>query len=299
MANPMAGIVSNRADLASVEQEVWKIKTDEALTAEKEGPMPYASTHGVRIYYEIAGEGFPMVLVHANPFDHRLWMYQAAHFSTFFRVITVDIRGYGRSDKPVTETSVALMAEDIVGVLRQEGISQAVVGGISVGGNLTLQIGLDHPELCTALIVVGCSSGPSAHQARTEGYMTQGIHGYRAQHLRNLVSKEFAATKLGQYLLGLFTDTDPWLKPEALREIFNALERKNLTSRLPELKMPVLVVHGEFDNALTRGLEMSKKIHGAEHRTIAGAGHACCLEQPAAFDQVVLEFLKKNGLATT
>ena len=62
--------------------------------------MPYSTSNGVKIYYEVSGEGFPFVMIHANPFDHNLWMYQIAHFSTHFKVIAIDIRGYGRSDKP-------------------------------------------------------------------------------------------------------------------------------------------------------------------------------------------------------
>ena len=72
--------------------------------------MPYAIATGTRIHYEICGEGFPFVLVHANPFDHNLWIYQIAHFSTYFKIIAVDIRGYGRSDKPTHEFSLQDMA---------------------------------------------------------------------------------------------------------------------------------------------------------------------------------------------
>ena len=59
-------------------------------------PMAYSTANGLKIYYEVSGEGFPFVMVHANPFDHNLWMYQIAHFSTYFKVIAIDIRGYGR-----------------------------------------------------------------------------------------------------------------------------------------------------------------------------------------------------------
>ena len=96
--------------------------------------MPYCSVNGIRIYYDVSGEGFPMVFIHANPFDHRLWIYQIARFSTFFKVIR---RGYfedtGARTRPVTETTVAEMAEDIVGVCRQEQVSEAILCGISVG----------------------------------------------------------------------------------------------------------------------------------------------------------------------
>src|SRR4051812_8416430 len=116
--------------------------------------MPYCSVNGIKIYYEVLGEGRPLLLIHANPFDHRLWLYQRASFSTFFKVIAVDLRGYGRSDKPTANTSLAMMAEDVLGVCRQEGVRDAVVAGISVGGNVALQLGLEHPEIFKALVLV-------------------------------------------------------------------------------------------------------------------------------------------------
>jgi 3-oxoadipate enol-lactonase len=256
--------------------------------------MAYCSVNGIRIYYEVSGEGFPLVLIHANPFDHRLWLYQVASFSTFFKVVAVDLRGYGHSDKPTSQTSLAMIAGDVLGVCRQEEIKEAIVAGISVGGNVALQLGLDHPEIFKALVLVGCSSGPSDHQTRTGGYVKRGVQAYHIEHLRDLVSPEFPQTALGKYLLGLFTDTDPMLNSESLRKIFGALEVKNLTPRLLELGMPVLTLNGEFDGTLPRTREMSQKIRGALHQIIPGAGHACCLELPAVFDRLVREFLKQH-----
>jgi len=261
--------------------------------------MAYCSVNGIRIYYEVSGEGFPLLLIHANPFDHRLWLYQIASFSTFFKVVAVDLRGYGHSDKPTSQTSLAMLADDVLGVCLKEEIKEAIVAGISVGGNVALQLGLDRPEIFKALILVGCSSGPSDHQTRTDGYIKRGVQAYHIQHLRNLVSPEFPQTALGKYLLGLFTDTDAMLNPEALRKIFEALEVKNLTPRLHELNMPALMLNGEFDGTLPRTREMSQKIRGAVHQIIPGAGHACCLENPAVFDQLVRDFLRRHKFMTT
>ena len=125
--------------------------------------------------------------------------------------------------------------------------------------------------------------------------MKQGVEQYHIKHLRALVSREFSESSLGKYLLGLFTDTDPKLKPEALKSIFEALEVKNLSPRLAELRMPVLTLNGELDGTLPRTREMSQKIHGAVHHVIPGAGHACCLENPTIFDQFVQDFLRKHN----
>jgi 3-oxoadipate enol-lactonase len=96
--------------------------------------MPYSIRNDVRTYYEVAGEGYPLVLMHANPFDRRMFLYQVAHFSTYFRVINIDLRAYGYSDKPATPITTTDLCEDVVAVCRQEGASKAIFAGVSVGG---------------------------------------------------------------------------------------------------------------------------------------------------------------------
>jgi pimeloyl-ACP methyl ester carboxylesterase len=258
--------------------------------------MPYSTRNGVKTYYEVSGEGYPLVLMHANPFDRRMFLYQVAHFSTFMTVINIDLRAYGYSDKPATPVTMTDLCEDVVAVCLQEGAHEVVFAGVSVGGVMGLQLGLDHPELFKALILVGCSSMPGdRYQSRIDGYTKQGVDKFHIQHLVDLVSKDFPSTKLGNYLLSMHTEMDPRLSAPAIAEIFNALQNRDLTARLAELKMPVLIMNGEFDNSLKRSKDMSTRIAGAEHRTIAGAGHACCLEDPATFDEHMLAFLSKHG----
>ena len=258
--------------------------------------MPYSIRNDVRTYYEVAGEGYPLVLMHANPFDRRMFLYQVAHFSNYCRVINIDLRAYGYSDKPATPITMTDLCEDVVAVCRQEGASEAIFAGVSVGGVMGLQLGLDHPEIFKALILVGCSSQPGdRYQGRIDGYMQQGVGQFHIQHLTDLVSKDFPQSKLGKYLLGMHTEMDSRLSAAAIAEIFHALQNRDLTARLTELKMPVLIMNGEFDNSLKRSRAMSMKIAGAEHHVIPGAGHACCLEDPATFDEIVLRFLRKNG----
>ena len=112
--------------------------------------MPFASNRGVNIYYETYGEGPPMVLVHANPFDHRLFTYQIARFAPDFRLVALDIRGYGRSDKPETPFTLNDMADDVLAVCAQEKISRAAFMGVSVGSGIALLIGLDRPQMCSS-----------------------------------------------------------------------------------------------------------------------------------------------------
>ncbi len=160
-------------------------------------------------------------MVHANPFDHNLWMYQIAHFSTYFKVVAIDIRGYGRSDKPETPFSLKDMADDVLGVCRDLNVKEAILGGVSVGSGMAILLGLDHPEMFKAIIFVGGSSGPGGSiDERIHGYTKVGIEKYHIQHLRELVAPDFADTKLGKYLLNTFVERDPGCRENRLARFF-------------------------------------------------------------------------------
>ena len=262
--------------------------------------MSYSTANGIKIYYEVSGEGFPFVMVHANPFDHNLWMYQITHFSTFFKVIAVDIRGYGRSDKPTTPFSLKDMADDVLGVCRDEDVKQAILGGVSVGSGIGLLLGLDHSEMFKALILVGgASGGAGSIDARIHGYTKTGVEKYHIQHLRELVAPDFPETKLGKYLLNSFVERDPWLSGECIAQIFRARGETNMTPRLGSMQVPTLVINGAYDNSLKAGQRTASLIPGAIHKILPNTGHACNIEDPAGFDDFVIEYLRARGLMPT
>jgi pimeloyl-ACP methyl ester carboxylesterase len=230
--------------------------------------MPYSRANGVDIWYEVAGDGPALVLVHANPFDHNLWMYQIAHFSTWFTVVSIDIRGYGRSAKTTTAYTLADQSNDVIGVMKDLGLSRAVLGGCSVGSSIALNLGLDHPELFDAVILVGGNSGPSARaHLRIENYRKD-LAGYHIQHLTQLVRPEFAASRLGAYLLNIFVERQPRLVGEAIANVFLASNGTDNTERAHQMRVPTLVINGES-------------------------------EDPAGFDAFVVAFLKERGLMPT
>jgi 3-oxoadipate enol-lactonase len=254
--------------------------------------MPFASNKGVRIYYETYGDGSPMVLIHANPFDHRLFTYQIARFSASYRLLAVDIRGYGRSDKPETPFTLEDMAEDVLAACAQEKIARAVFMGVSVGSGMSLLIGLDHPEMAQAIILVGGSSFGGANiQHRVDGYTSADLRGYQRAHIRELVAPGFCDTRLGRWVLDLFSDHTEKLSGRSIAQIFRAREACDMRGRLGVMKPPTLVINGEHDLSLKRGKETASLIPGAKHVVIPGTGHACCIEDPAAFDRAVADFL--------
>jgi pimeloyl-ACP methyl ester carboxylesterase len=258
--------------------------------------MPYSRTNGVDIWYEVKGDGPALVLVHANPFDNDLWMYQTAHFSTWFKVVGIDIRGYGRSSKVTTPYSLKDMADDVVHVMDDLGIERAVLGGCSVGSSIAILLGLDHPERFDAVVLVGGnSSSSSRYQLRIDGYRSD-LGAYHIKHLRELVAPQFADSPLGRHLLNMWVEREPWLQGEAIAQVFMAGNHTDTTARLPTMQPPTLVINGEYDHALPAGRATASGIPGGVHKVLAGTGHACCLEDPANFDREVIAFLKSHNL---
>lgn len=258
--------------------------------------MPLSRSNGVDIWYEVAGAGPALVLVHANPFDHDLWLYQSAHFSTWFTVVSVDIRGYGRSAKITEPYSQEDMCNDVLGVMDDLGIGTAVLGGCSVGSGIAIHLGLDHPDRFSAIVLVGGNAGVSdRYMQRVEGYRAD-LRDYHLKHMRQLVADGFADTRLGAYLLNLWVEREPRLEGEAIAQVFFAGNGTDCTPRLGEMKVPVLVINGEFDNSLPAGRRTAELAPGAVHKVLPGTGHACCIEDPAGFDSLVVEFLKERGL---
>jgi 3-oxoadipate enol-lactonase len=258
--------------------------------------MPYRRANGVDIWYEVTGDGPAMVLIHANPFDHDLWMYQTAHFSTWFKVIGIDIRGYGRSAKVTTPYSLKDMCDDAVGVMKDVGATRAVLGGCSVGSSIAIMLGLDHPELFDAIFMVGGNSGSSSrYQSRIDNYR-KSLEDFHIHHLRDLVAPTFADSRLGRHLLNMWVEREPRLKGEAIAQVFMAGNQTDNTERLPTMKVPTLVINGEFDNSLPAGQRTAGLVPGAVHKILPSTGHACCLEDPAGFDRLVIDFLQSHKL---
>ncbi len=258
--------------------------------------MPYSTRNGLRIHYEVHGDGPPMVLVHANPFDRRLWLYQVARYSAFFRVIAVDLRGYGLSDKPDTPFTLADMMADVLGVCDDEGVDRAVFMGVSVGSGIAMLTALEHPARAAAIVLVGGSSnGPSDVESIVRGFEQATLGDYLMRLMRGYVAPGFADTKLGHWLLSRFVERADTLSAACIARIFRARGSCDMTARLPGLKAPTLVVNGEHDNSLARGRVTASLIPGARHAMLANAGHACVIEDPDAFDAAVIPFLRDAG----
>lgn len=121
--------------------------------------MPHQTVNGIKIYYEEQGMGEPLILINGLAFPMNLWFAQIRELSKDFRVIALDNRGIGQSDKPDEEYSIALMASDAVGLLKTLGIEKSHVAGLSMGGFISQEIALSYPDSVNRLILVATGMG--------------------------------------------------------------------------------------------------------------------------------------------
>ena len=261
--------------------------------------MPYANNRGVSVFYEVSGEGTPFVMLHANPCDHRMWMFQAARFSNHFKVIAPDMRAYGRTDKPLAPYAFSALVDDVLAVCKKENVQSGILAGASMGSKIAFQLLSQARGLFQANIQVGGNAfRGSSYDQRIEGYKAAGdnVQVYRENHLKELFAPGFTETDQGKYLASLILNDSDRLSGSAIATLFQSFDEVDLVSDLPKIEIPTLIVNGEFDNSLKGGKMTSERIQKATHQIIEDAGHLCILEQPDHFDRLVSDFLSQNDL---
>ncbi|HEY7062809.1 MAG TPA: alpha/beta hydrolase [Chloroflexota bacterium] len=251
-----------------------------------------------RLHWEQHGKYGPVMLfVHGNPYDHRLWLYQTAHFSTWFRCVAVDLPAYGRS--PAAESGLTLgdLAQACWEVIDEITSEPVILVGNSVGVSTIVFMAGQRPQQTRALIMVGAGYLPDRAFARLGGdpYRERGI-AQRQVQMGNFVSPALRGTEQAEYLMNLFLETNDRVDARGIAAIFRALEEPEPEPYYDSIAVPCLVVSGTEDRNYERAIALQQRIKNAEFREIPGGHHVANLDYPAQFDAHVLDFLKRHDL---
>lgn len=252
--------------------------------------MPYLERDGVCIYYEVHGEGEPLLLSHGYSATGAMWDEQVAALSPRFRVITWDMRGHGRTDYPEDPAaySEAATVEDMAAVLDACDAPSAYVGGLSLGGYMSLAFYCAHPERVRALLLFDTGPGYKSDTARDE--WNRGAEA-RAEGLE---TRGFEALSQSREVRAR-NHRSPLGLARAARGMLAQCDARIITA-LPSIEVPTLVLVGADDTPfLAASAYMTKKIPQAQQVILPDAGHASNIDQPAAFDRAVLDFLGGLG----
>jgi pimeloyl-ACP methyl ester carboxylesterase len=258
----------------------------------------------VALYAEVAGEGPAVVLVHEGICDSRMWDREWQEWSPEFRLLRVDLRGFGNS--PLGSGAFA-QARDLIEAIEAHGIERAALVGVSLGGRVAIEVALARPELVSALVLVA-----------------PGLPGHEwSQEMRDAWAEEETAFEAGDLDAAVEASLRTWVdgprrRPEdvdpQVRARVGEMQRRayelavgvedeeellvdDLLQRLGEIQVPTLVLVGEEDqpdmHAIAERLE--REIPGARRATIADAAHVPSMERPREFDELVLPFLRENA----
>jgi pimeloyl-ACP methyl ester carboxylesterase len=269
--------------------------------------MAYATTDdGVRLYYEDTGEGVPIVFVHEFAGDHRSWEPQVRFFGRRHRCIAYAARGYPPSDVPesVESYSQARAAADIGAVLDAAGIERAHVVGLSMGGFATLHFGLDYPERALSLVAAGIGYGAErdreaefrrAAEQAAQGFETRGSRAFAEIYGTSAARVQFEAKDPRGWrgFVDQLAEHSPLGSANTMRGVqARRPSLYDLEDRLKRLAVPTLIVAGdEDDNSLQPSIFLKRTIPASGLLVLPKTGHTINLEEPAAFNHAVADFL--------
>lgn len=250
------------------------------------------------LYVEQLGAvGVPMIFLHSTPDDHRLWLFQTAHFSAWHRTIAVDLAGYGRSPAVQTGITIDDHAEacwDIIDRFTQGG---AIIHGNSFGSEIAMHMAQQQPARTLALILSGCGFVELNEVFLTwaRRYREEGIALRHAQ-----VLDHFSRAGQQSPLLRHYADMVTALNHEGtLASIIannEALAQRPDPSFYDGITSPTLIIIGALDRSKPRSFGLQERIKGSELVFIEDAGHACNIEAPESYDAHCIRFLAKLGL---
>jgi 3-oxoadipate enol-lactonase len=263
----------------------------------------FLGNEGARLYYEVAGLGHPLLLIHAGVADSRMWDEQFSVFAQHYRVIRYDLRGYGKTEVPPGPIS---NHEDVANLLQSLHVEKAHLLGISFGGLVALDFALAYPEMTAALILATPSISGRQPSERERHYSEEentylerdDLAGATEVNLRQWVDGPYRTPlqvhpeireRVRQMQMHAFTIPIPEqtegrpLKPPAM-------------IRLAEVHTPTLLMVGDLDipERLALVEELALAIAGAQQVHIAQAAHMLSMEQPEIFNQIVLDFLRQH-----
>ncbi|MCR9279858.1 MAG: alpha/beta fold hydrolase [Pseudomonadaceae bacterium] len=249
--------------------------------------MALLDRNGVNIYYEVHGEGPTLILTHGFSATSAMWKPQLSALGEHYQVVVWDMRGHGQSDSPADDSaySEAHTTADIAALLDAVGAQSAIVGGLSLGGYMSLAFYADYPERVDSLLIIDTGPGFKKDAARTAWNVTANTSGDNIEKLGEVALSAGSAERAAAVHKDL---------AGVVRAARNMLTQHNdrVIQSLPDIKVPALVVVGADDEPFLAATDyMAAKIPLSRKVIIDNAGHASNIDQPETFNRAVLGFL--------
>ncbi|UCC60763.1 MAG: alpha/beta fold hydrolase [Dehalococcoidia bacterium] len=261
--------------------------------------MPRAYVNGINIYYNIEGQGEPLVLIMGYSGGLIGWVFQRRAFGKHNRIITLDNRGVGKTDKPGGAYSMKMMADDTVGLMDHLGIEKAHICGMSMGGMIAQEIAINYPERVGKL-VLGCTAARRTDSLGAilglgEGYTDDDIRALPIMKFVNsLYSYGFNKCLYRIFMVPMAKVYARFSSPIGLTVQLEAVLAHNTLDRLHMIGAPTLVITGTEDRLVppSSSEALANGIPNARLVRIEGGSHSFFIEMRGRANREILDFLR-------
>jgi pimeloyl-ACP methyl ester carboxylesterase len=254
----------------------------------------YIEANGLRVYYEVCGEGEPLLLIHGGIATSQSWTSHLPAFTEHFRVFAPDSRGHGRTDNPAGELGYRVMADDVAALIKALGLQRPLVLGYSDGGQIALELGMRYPGLSRALVLGGTQfrfSGAYLEAARAllgiaEGEEVDSEKLKRGQPgfvdcLREAHGHVYGSGYWKRYVKQI---ASLWLTP-----------LRYTSEDLAAITDPALLLTGDRDGVATEeSVELFRLLPNAELAVAPASDHGFIEAKAGLFDALALDFLVRH-----
>ncbi|MCX5907226.1 MAG: alpha/beta hydrolase [Deltaproteobacteria bacterium] len=264
--------------------------------------MPYQKVNGIQVYYEDQGQGYPVLLIQGLGYPSGMWFRQIPELAQQFRVLVIDNRGVGKTDKPDEEYTIALMASDAAGLLRSLGIRKAHIIGVSMGGYIAQELALSDPDMVNRLILLATSCGGPRYMELTKSLWDE------VAALAGLPPREIIRRGMVLATTPDFYEKNPGLiersvaiRLENLQPLFAFIRQShaaysfNSTDRAHQIRQPTFILAGAHDRVMPLSLtqELAQKIPRSRLKAFPDAAHLLFLEKAESVNQDIGDFLSR------
>jgi 3-oxoadipate enol-lactonase len=256
--------------------------------------MPFAAG----LAYDERGSGETIVFVHGHPFNRSMWEPQLAALAAEFRVIAPDLPGYGESPARGETNTMRELADSIVALLDALDVGRAVVVGLSMGGLIAMELGLNYPERVAGVVLAATTAAPLAPgeaDTRRAAAAEMEANGMLTTALEMSARLFGPAARRDPAIVGaifqMMISASPAGAAAALR---GRAERPDYSSLLPALSVPALVIAGDQDSYAPQPVidQLVGSLPEPELVLLEGVGHLPNLEQPGLFNAAVRAFAR-------
>lgn len=257
--------------------------------------MPEITSNNAKLYYEVNGDGFPIIFTHGASWNNMQWKKQIEFFKDSYKVITWDVRGHGHSSLPDGPVHSDDFSADLIALMDHLNLEQAILCGLSMGGHISLQTAIKYPNRVKSLILIGtpCSNTLSLYEK-----IVVPINRFSSRFISMALSAKLQAKILSKfnpdnydYIVDAFSkiNKSDWLR------IWGSVTRMESKNDLHKVLCPTLLLIGDHDSLTNKHQPfMLQRIKNAKLITIPNAHHGTNLDNPVAVNESIIKFITKT-----